>query len=188
MKTKFFLVAAVVISGLLAGCSSDVRIENPNANNGEAPSQTPSESPGASVDSGSDVQILSGGISETLSGEFSKITLNSVSFAESSQYFESDYGQFIVLNLTIENTSEDSLSLSSLASFELQGSDLYIYSQAFGVETRGSLDSSLAPGASVRGEIAFDVPELDSFELRYSENFFSQAMLVFMFDFSEISR
>jgi hypothetical protein len=188
MKTRFFAVAAVLISGLLVGCSGDVRIENPNANNGEAPSQTPSENPEASVDSGSDVQSQSGRISETLSGESSEITLNSVSFAESSQYFESEYGQFIVLNLTIENTSQDSLSLSSLGSFELQGSDLYIYSQAFGVDTRGSLDSTLAPGASVRGEIAFDVPELDSFEIRYTENFFSQARLVFVFDFSEISR
>ena len=188
MKTRFFAVAAVLISGLLVGCSGDVRIENPNANNGQTPSQTPTGNPESPVDSGSDVQSLSGRISETLSGESSEITLNSVSFAESSQYFESEYGQFIVLNLTIQNTSEDSLSLSSLGSFELQGSDLYIYSQAFGVDTRGSLDSTLAPGASVRGEIAFDVPELDSFELRYTDNFFSQARLVFMFDFSEVSR
>jgi hypothetical protein len=188
MKPKLFLAALVLLSGIITGCSSDVRIENPNASDGETPSESSGESPKPSIDSEPSSQILTGGISETLTSELSQITLNSVAFAESSQYFESDYGHFVVLNLTIENTSKESLSLSSLGSFELQGSDLYIYSQAFGVDTRGSLDSTLAPGSSIRGEIVYDVPEVESFELRYKEGVFNDPTAAFNFKFSDISR
>lgn len=188
MKTKYLLVSFVLLSGLLAGCASDVRIENPYSNEVETPDQQLNEIPEASLETEVNAQILNGGISETLSGELSDITLNSVSFAKSSQYFQPENGHFLVVNLTIKNNSEEFFNISSLANFELQGADLYIYSQAFGVDTRGSLDSTLAPGSSLRGEIVYDIPEVASFELRYKEGAFSESTANFKFGFSDISR
>jgi hypothetical protein len=192
LKLRLDFFVPIIIFGLLTGCSSDVRIENPgatsNADSGEGTSQSsdePIEEINAEESRGGS---LSGGIGDALEGTASRITLNSVSFAKPNQFLEPTYGLFIVANITIENLSEEALSISSLGSFELQGSDLYIYSQALGLETRGSLDSTIPSGGSLRGEIAFDVPELDSFELRYKENLFGEVQSTFSFKFSEINQ
>lgn len=187
MKQKASVVFLALLTALLVACSGDVRIENPGPrNNKEAPQseETPSENFSSSE---SDAKIAIGRIGDTLAGELTKITFNSASFAKPSQFFEPDYGNYLVLNLTIENVSDESVSISSFGSFELQGSDLYIYSIAFGVETRGSLDTTLAPGASFRGEIAFDVPDVEGFELKYKEGIFNEASAHFNFSFSEIN-
>lgn len=188
MKLNFTWVTIPLLSVLLAGCSDEVRIENPAAT-------TPAESQTQAQDQPSpegeepvaEPTISLGGIGDTLTGSVTRITLNSVSFAKPNQFLEPEYGKFVVLNFTIENTSDEPVSISSFGSFELQGSDLYVYSQAFGVETRGSLDSTIAPGSSLRGEIAFDVPQIEGFEVRFKEALFNEVAAKFEFKFSEIS-
>lgn len=186
MKTKLLVLSAILISGLLVGCSSNVRIENPNANNDISTEQAEIENDEQNSDSESSSQPKLGGVGDTISGKFSQITLNSVKFAGPTEYYEPGNGHFVILNLTVKNTSDDSLSISSLGSFELQGSDLYVYSQTLGPDVKGTLDSTLAPGASIRGEVAYDLPKVQSFELRYKENMFDELSLNFRFQFSEI--
>jgi len=188
MKQNSVVMSAAFLAIFLVGCSSDVRIENPGAQNEVGESQAIESPTKEASPSDTSATISSGGIGDTLTGELTKITFNSASFAKPSQFLKPEYGNYVVLNFTIENTSDESVSVSSFGSFELQGSDLYIYSIAFGVETRGSLDSTLAPGASFRGEIAFDVPDVEGFELRFKEGIFNEASVNFKFNFSEISR
>jgi hypothetical protein len=185
MRQKVGLVCLALLAGLLSGCSGDVRIENPGASDKDQPQaqETPTEDTTTSETAST---VSTGGIGDTLEGSLTRITLNSVSFAKPSQFLEPEYGNYIVLNFTLENYSDESVNVSSFASFELQGSDLYVYASAFGVETRGSLDSTIAPGSSLRGEIAFDVPNVESFDLKYKENMFSESTTVFQFRFSEI--
>jgi hypothetical protein len=187
MRQKVSVVILALLASLLAGCSGDVRIENPGPKEDKEQSQSEEMPSGNSSSSESVAKIASGGIGDTLTGDLTKITFNSASFAKASQFLEPEYGNYVVLNLTIENMSDESVSISSFGSFELQGTDLYIYSLAFGVETRGSLDTTLAPGSSFRGEIAFDVPDVEGFELRFKEGLFNEASAQFNFSFSEIS-
>lgn len=186
MKTKVLFLSAILISGLLVGCSSNVRIENPKAHNGTETEQAEIENDEQYSDSDSSSQPKFGAVGDTISGRFSQITLNSVKFAGPTQYYDPENGYFVVLNLTLKNTSDDPLNLSSLGSFELQGSDLYVYFQTLGPDVKGTLDSTLAPGASIRGEVAYDIPKVQSFELRYKENMFDEQSLNFGFQFSEI--
>jgi hypothetical protein len=78
--------------------------------------------------------------------------------------------------VTVENFTDESESLSSLLQTELQGSDDYMYDQALFVDTRGSLDGDIPARGSLRGEIAFDVPELDGYIFLYQPDLFSDSI------------
>ena len=92
-------------------------------------------------------------------------TLNSAEASTEGQLSTSpDEDIFLILDLTVVNNSSDEIALSSIMSFSLKGSDSYEYDLALFVDTKGSLDTTVAPGSTVRGQIAFDVPELESYE------------------------
>ena len=186
MKVKIAWLLIPLLGGLLAGCSGDVRIENPAATSGNNQNESQEQQSQDAENENAGSSIIEGSIGDTLIGSVTRITLNSVTFAKPNQFLEPEYGNYIILNFTIENTSDEAVSISSFGSFELQGSDLYIYDQAFGLDTRGSLDSNIEPGASLRGEIAFDVPQIESFELRFKEGIFNEVSSSFVFRFSEI--
>jgi hypothetical protein len=185
-KALIALVALGVV--VLSGCSGEVRIENPNfqSSPGAAtvePQLNPVED---EIEIPSSLQ--SGRIGEKVTGEGFELTLNTAKYQKGGEYFEPENDFYLVLNFTVENTSEDPLSLSSWGNFELQGSDLYIYSLALGAETKGTLDSDIAPGGSLRGEIAFDVPSLDSYEVRFKPEMFSDFKVVFAIDSTAIQK
>lgn len=187
-KNLAALFAMALIGGTLAGCSGDVRIENPGptTKSEESSQQPPAPEPEGEPSTTEVVGVPVGAIGDTLNGKATSVTLNSVTFAKPNAFLEPKFGHFIVLNFTVTNLSEEPLAISSMASFELQGSDLYVYSMAFGVETRGSLDSTIEPGGSLRGEIAFDVPEVDSYELRFKDMIFGNYSAKYTFRFSDI--
>jgi len=43
--------------------------------------------------------------------------------------------------------------------FKLSDGEGYSYDQAFGADTKGSLDGELAPGRKMRGELAYEIPK-----------------------------
>ena len=61
------------------------------------------------------------------------------------------------------------------------------YSQEIGIfaDTRGSLDSEIGTGRSMRGEIAFDAYESGMYEFIF-ENPFTSGQAIFTFDASEM--
>lgn len=83
---------------------------------------------------------------------------------------ENDF--YLVLDVSIENLTDEEQSFSSLLNFELTGSDGYSYDVAIFVDTKGSLDGSARSGKSLRGEIAYDVAESDSYEFAATPNLF----------------
>lgn len=193
MKTQSASMTTAVVLGLclLTGCSGEVRIENPNFQDSQesAPSEQVAEpSEDAQVDETSqvDASLFTGRVGDKVVGDGFEVSLNSARFDKGGQFFEPDNGYYLILNFSVANTSNDELSLSSWGSFELQGSDLYIYSVALGAETKGTLDSTIAPGGSLRGEIAFDVPALDSYELRFKPELFSGFKVIFSVDSSAV--
>jgi hypothetical protein len=105
------------------------------------------------------------GMGDTITISNVDFTLNSAEASTEGQLSTSpDEDIFLILDLTVVNNSSDEIALSSIMSFSLKGSDSYEYDLALFVDTKGSLDTTVAPGSTVRGQIAFDVPELDSYE------------------------
>lgn len=123
-----------------------------------------------------EVASSSYGVGDTIDFGGIQYTLNSVTTvledAISSPPTEDVY---LVLDLTITNNTSEEFSSSSLISFDLKGSDAYTYDLAIFVDTRGSLDVSVPAGDVARGEIAFDVPLLDSYRLSVTPDFLTDS-------------
>jgi len=128
-------------------------------------SEAGSEQPAASGDRASVGQTL------TISGV--DVTVNSVESSTVDSLSSSPSEDiYLIVDMTLVNNSSDEVALSSLLSFSLRGSDAYEYSVAIFVDTKGSLDTSVAPGDQVRGQIAFDVPNLDYYDLSVQPSLF----------------
>jgi len=166
------VLGTVLASAFLLGISGCIVVENPDgtgalssspdigASSQEA-TQDSGEPEAANKPASSDVA----GMGDTITISNVDFTLNSAEASTEGQLATSpDEDMFLILDLTVVNNSSDEIALSSILSFSLKGSDSYEYDLAFFVETKGSLDTTVAPGSTVRGQIAFDVPELDSYE------------------------
>lgn len=123
-----------------------------------------------------EVASSSYGVGDTIDFGGIQYTLNSVTTvledAISSPPSEDVY---LVLDVTITNNTSEEFSSSSLISFDLKGSDAYTYDLAIFVDTKGSMDVSVPAGDVARGEIAFDVPNLDSYRLSVTPDFLSDS-------------
>jgi len=166
------VLGTVLASAFLLGISGCIVVENPDgtgalssspdigASSQEA-TQDSGEPEAANKPASSDVA----GVGDTITISNVDFTLNSAEASTEGQLATSpDEDMFLILDLTVVNNSSDEIALSSILSFSLKGSDSYEYDLALFVETKGSLDTTVAPGSTVRGQIAFDVPELDSYE------------------------
>ena len=167
-----FALATLLLLGL-SGCvvvdSSDESGATPSASSSSSDSDTSSEE--ATQDSGEPEAVVEpassgmAGMGDTITISNVDFTLNSAEASTEGQLSTSpDEDIFLILDLTVVNNSSDEIALSSIMSFSLKGSDSYEYDLELFVETKGSLDTTVAPGSTVRGQIAFDVPELDSYE------------------------
>ena len=166
------VLGTVLASAFLLSISGCIVVENPDgtgalssspdigASSQEA-TQDSGEPEAANKPASSDVA----GMGDTITISNVDFTLNSAEASTEGQLATSpDEDMFLILDLTVVNNSSDEIALSSIMSFSLKGSDSYEYDLALFVETKGSLDTTVAPGSTVRGQIAFDVPELDSYE------------------------
>src|SRR5699024_2147273 len=98
-----------------------------------------------------------------------------------------DNDQFLVANLTVENTTDEEKLISSLIYFELKDDEGYSYSATFLIEgTKGQLDGSIPAGDKLRGEIVFDVSDSDEYKLHFDEPF-STGKATWIFSNDEIN-
>lgn len=117
------------------------------------------------------------GVGKTISGDGYSITLNSARYSTADTFgVEPENGKYLILDVTIENSSEDENSISSLMSFTLQGSDAFEYDQSLTAKKKGSLDGDVKVGGKLRGEIAYDVPELEYFDFSFKNSIFSDSV------------
>lgn len=129
--------------------------------------------------SGAEESASSGGSSGTLAvgdtwtdGSFN-VTLNGArKVSKDGLGTAADNDFYLVLDVSIENLTDEEQTFSSLLNFDLTGSDGYSYDVAIFVETKGSMDGSARPGKALRGEIAFDVADVESYEFGATPNLF----------------
>lgn len=111
-------------------------------------------------------------IGETVDFDGLKITLNSARIEPGGEFDEPQEEQFVVVNLTAENTTGEEQVVSSIMNIELKDREGYTYNTTILMEgTKGQFDGSIVAGDSLRGEIPFDVPVADQYELHFSDPF-----------------
>jgi hypothetical protein len=85
------------------------------------------------------------------------------------QPLESPDNLFVATDLTFENTTEESVAISSLLEFILKDQDGYSASQTIHSEQRELAEGDIAPGDKGSGEIVYEVPpESKGLQLDYN--------------------
>lgn len=102
-----------------------------------------------------------------------EITLNDAYTSEGGQFETPSNDQYLILDLTIENKSDEAENISTLLQMSVQDDEGYTYDVTIFTETKGSLDGEIGPNREVRGEVAFDVDESSTYEFIFEDPFAS---------------
>lgn len=87
-----------------------------------------------------------------------EITVNNVDVTKGNSFAEPKEGnKFIVVDVTLVNEGDKPENISSLLMFKLYGEDSYEKEESIFVETKGNLNGELAPGRTMRGQLAYEV-------------------------------
>jgi len=90
-------------------------------------------------------------------------TVNSSEEYEGSEYNQpSDGNKFYVVNITIENKSTDTVTVSSILMFKLVDSKSYNYDITVNTDAKGQVDGVLQKDEKLRGELTFEVPKSET--------------------------
>ena len=170
LSTAFLLTGIIAITGCVS--VSDTEPTAPAAQN-----VTPADSAELGADESSSETVIGGdnraSLGQTLTINGVDVTVNSAESKTVDALSSSpDEDLFLILDVSLVNNSQDEIALSSLISFSLRGSDAYEYSVAIFVDTKGSLDATVSPGDQLRGQIAYDVPNLDYYDFSVQPSIF----------------
>jgi hypothetical protein len=99
------------------------------------------------------------GVGDSLETADVRVTLNSVRRSAGDTFFKPKAGhEYVVLDLTYENTTAKETAVSSLISASVKDSSGQKYTMALGGTDKSAPDGSIAPGDRSRGEVSFEVP------------------------------
>ncbi|MDG5789837.1 DUF4352 domain-containing protein [Evansella sp. AB-P1] len=99
------------------------------------------------------------------------ITLNDVTFSEGSDWETPNEAAYLIADFSVENDSDESYNVSSMLNFSVYDDEHFKHSITIFTDTKGSMDGEVAPGRTMRGEIAFDVPDSSYYEVVFEEPF-----------------
>jgi len=101
-----------------------------------------------------------------------EITLNAVHFSKGGSYDKSKKGQFLITQLTAKNVSKEEQVISSIATLTIQDQSNHSYDMTLLLQGTGApFDGELTPEEELQGEVAFDVPVLDTYQVSYKDPF-----------------
>ena len=94
---------------------------------------------------------------------------------------------FLVIDLTIENTSDKELAISSLLSFELKTPDGEKCEQSYMLKSiESQLDGTVMSGDSLKGQIAYDVKQSNEYNFYYKDSLLDNS-IKFIINHSDIT-
>ena len=119
-----------------------------------------------------------------------KITATEIKTSYGDTYFGASEGNiYIGINFTIENISNENVTISSILLFDAYVDGIKCeYSLFANTAFDGnSLDGDLAPGKKLVGYYATEIPEVwDEFELQVKSNYWSSSKAIFKFSAEDI--
>lgn len=101
-----------------------------------------------------------------------KVTVNSTRVDEGIFGPEEDGSIYFVMDIKLENTTDESFNSSSMLDFTLKDGDGREQDLTFSANTNGTMDTEVDPGESAVGEIAFKVAPEGSLVLTYTADSF----------------
>lgn len=156
---KALALSMIILLILVTGCggnSTPTKVEKTSEM--EQLAQSSEEIEALVSETPSQVEIFS--IGETVSMGNFEFTVNSLRFDKGSTYMTPDAGEkWLVIDSTIVNKAQEPEAISSMLMFSLMDSEFYVKNMAFGPELKGSMDGEIAPGRTLRGEIAYNVSD-----------------------------
>ncbi|WP_096189331.1 DUF4352 domain-containing protein [Evansella halocellulosilytica] len=112
-------------------------------------------------------------IGDTVNFDGLHITLNDAYTSSGNDFETPSNDHYVILDLTIENTTDESANISTLLQMGLQDEEGYTHDVALFTDTQGSLDGEIGPDRDNRGEVAFDVNDSDVYEFIFENPFTS---------------
>lgn len=210
-KWWFWLIAAIIIIGIASNMggeqekvdeqtptdqtteNNDAQTdENDNTDEDQEPTEDEQESEDekvdettdkdeqASEDEKSDLHSIGDSVE---SGDYI-FTVNSVREDAGSEFLSPDEGNtYYLIDVTVENKGDESVTVSSLMMFTLIDSEGYTYDVTFGPETKGQLDGEVGAGRKLRGELVYEISkDVTGLELEIDPSLWSEGKIIFELD------
>jgi hypothetical protein len=89
-------------------------------------------------------------------------TVNGTRESEGIEFQKPKEGnKYFLVDVTIENKSTETKTISSILMFKLLDSKAYNYGITFFTDQKGSLDGEISAGGKLRGEVTFEIPKIE---------------------------
>lgn len=165
-RMAFLLIMLVGLVSLVAmACGSSTT--GTSVGSGEVKSTTPPKAQHFKV--GDQVKV----------GDSYLVIVNSVKTSAGSGYDHPDAGKiYVVVDLSITNTSSEQQTISTLLQFTLKDGEGQKYNDTY-VSGYNDPGGDLAPGDKVKGQMVYEVPKtLHSFTFNFEPDPFGQGIIV----------
>ncbi|GAK03937.1 hypothetical protein JCM19037_2298 [Geomicrobium sp. JCM 19037] len=171
MKKWFLAMGLGATMVVIAACDvSDVEQVETEQEEAEASEESAVEEGG-----GEEEEVVEESISigDTMNFDGLQITLNDAYTSAGSDWETPENDHYVILDLTIENTTDEAANISTMMQMSLQDGEGYTHNSTIYTETTGSLDGEIGPGRDNRGEVPFDVNASDEYEFIFENPFTS---------------
>lgn len=169
-KWWFWIIIVLIIGGIALSNGEEPQSAIEPDNQQDVQNQAPEETD-QNVQEQVPQETKVSSIGDTIKLNELNITLHGVRTSQGNEFFKPEYAKFLIVDLTIENASNEAQTISTLLQMSLQDSEAYQYNVSLFTEVKGSLDGELGIGRKVRGEVAFDVPESNYYEFIFEDPF-----------------
>lgn len=175
MKKVLLLVLLVVAGSILAACGeSNISPVNEDVSANEAESE--SESNENTEESTNEDQVEQSedlSVGDTINFDGLHITVNDayITYAENDEFVEPMNDFFLVVDASIENTTDEEAAVSSLMQISLLDAEGYSQDIDVMLNTKGQLDGEIGAGRKLAGEVAFDVTDSEYYEFIFEDPF-----------------
>lgn len=183
MRRKLMLMVALLfaVGTVLVGCGGESTIE-PVENDSSKQTEEAGDNEtteGANEETNDEANEADNkepkvfGVGETVNFDGLHITVNDAYITKGNpdEFTEAMNDYYVVVDVTIENTTDQSAAVSSLMQISLLDADGYSQDIGIGLNTKGSLDGEIGAGRKLSGEVAFDVHDSEYFEFIFEDPF-----------------
>ncbi|TES46083.1 DUF4352 domain-containing protein [Halalkalibacterium halodurans] len=182
MKKLRFLGISVLLAGVLVACGEESSVEPVN-NDTEAGEEEAAESgeEGAEEEATEEDEEEAAeeeaeeefevGVGDTVDFDGLHITVNGVKKSDGNDFETPSNDAFLLIDVSIENTSDESASISSMLNLDLLDPDGYSQNMTIFTDARGSLDGEVGPGRKLAGEAVYDVEDAEYYEFIFENPF-----------------
>lgn len=165
---KLAIIGLLALALLVSGCVSNSEVQKVDSTPTSIATASPQQANIATPTLTAEPKtVKTAVVGETLTNGKLKITLNEVKFTNNitgaSEYLTSIAkagNNFVVVDLTLDNTAEEATAISSVLQFKVESADGYRYQPDLlsTVNLGQQIDGKLQPASKIRGKLSFEVP------------------------------